>query len=145
MALETGSWAYTISSTVALLIILVFLYTLGEIGGERSITLLIATIVLIGFFMITGVIYIGVGEWPSGFLTTTNFAKRKTAEVDLETCQDELGDRPSQDDVDDLQQQLEDDRTKFEKEKSAMQARSSMLQNQLSSGGVSGQGLVAQR
>jgi len=82
----------------------------------------------------TRMIYIGLGELPSKLLTTSNVGRRLEAEEKLDDCQTSLDTRPTQEDVDSLTKQLEEDRKKFEDEKSDLQARSNMLQNNLNNG-----------
>jgi hypothetical protein len=146
MALETGSTAYTFISSTIVLILLLIVYQLGRnAGGERSLLYFIAFLGLAFLLFYTRMIYIGLGELPSKLLTTSNVGRRLDAEQKLDDCQTSLDTRPTQEDLDSLTQQLEEDRKKFEDEKSDLQVRSNMLQKNLSNNGAGMQGMRPDR
>lgn len=121
MAIETSGIAYTTITTVVITVIVWMAYMLGKNSTEinsNAFKYMIGITVVVWLMMGTGFTYIGLGEWLSTFIPTTNVAKRKEAEKGLTECQSAAEARAKKDE--EMKAQTEKDRAQFEKETADM-------------------------
>lgn len=122
MAIETSEVVYTTITTALITIIVWLAYMLGKKSTEdnsNAFKFMIGITVVIWLLIGTGFTYIGLGEWMSKFIPTTNVAKRKAAEKGLTECLSAAEERAKEEE-EKMKEQTEKDRDQFEKETADM-------------------------
>lgn len=148
MALETGETWYVLASTLLITFLMYVMFYLGNlnvtgskvIGGLSPQLAMVMIILLIFCMLYFRIVYIGVGELPSKWLTTSNYARRKSCEADSEDLEQQRSDLESrmtdlQSKIDsgeacaDIQSELEDTKSQLMVVQRQLQATTEMNNN----------------